>query len=335
MSGLCACAKNEDPKKVVLTSGFAKDEIFKIEDKVCTLPQMMVYLTNVQNQYESVYGNKIWDKEVNGVRLEDNVKEMVLSKMAQVKAINVLADSREVTLSADEQQKVDNATTAYFDSLSKDEIDAMNITKETIGTLYGEYALSLKMYNEIIKDINPEISDDEARTITVEHILIKTYNLDNKGNRIPYTKQAQSDAYTLAKEVLNKAKAGEDFEMLATEYSDDTSITYSFGKGKMDAVFEEAAFNLGTDEISDIVETEYGYHIIKCISTFNKEVTDENKVKIVEERRNEAFSAEYDSFVSTLTKDLNNQVWDSITFTDNPNVKTSDFFEVFDDYWND
>ena len=60
---------------------------------------------------------------------------------------------------------------------------------------------------------------------------------------------------------------------------------------------EEAAFNLGTDEISGIVETEHGYHIIKCISTFDRDETDRNKIKIVEQRRKEVFNEEYSGFV--------------------------------------
>lgn len=46
--------------KVVLTTGFDKDEIFRIETISCTVPEVMVYLTNAQNQYESVYGSEIW-----------------------------------------------------------------------------------------------------------------------------------------------------------------------------------------------------------------------------------------------------------------------------------
>ena len=212
----------------------------------------------------------------------------------------------------------------------------MGIDRNTIKKLYSEYALSEKLYRYIISDINPEISDDEARTITVQHILIKTYNLDEDGNRQDYSTYAKEDAYRRAEEVLKMVREdGADFEEIAAEYSEDNVITYSFGKGEMDAVFENAAFNLGNGEISDIVTTEYGYHIIKCLSTFNREVTDANKVKIVEERRNEAFGDEYDHYVESLTKDLNNELWEQVSFIDDPQVTTSDFFEVFDNVFKD
>jgi len=333
---LCACNKDSDETtKIVLTTGFGKDEIFRIEDMSCTLPEMMVYITNIQNQYESVYGKQIWDTKIDGVSLEDNIKDMALSKMAQVKAINLLAKEHGISLDERDHAMIMQATDAYYSSLNEKEIELMGIDKEVIRTLYEEYALSEKLYQYTIRDINPEISDDEARTITVDHILIKTYNLDENGERVPYTAYSKNIAYEKATELLERIKAGEDFGRLAMEYSDDPNVTYSFGKGEMDAVFETASFNLGKDEISDIVETEYGYHIIKCVSTFNREVTDANKIKIVDVRKNEAFSKEYDDYVVNLTKNLNNELWDSVSFIDDPGVTTSNFFEVFDDYWSE
>lgn len=332
---LSACKfVSEDTPKIIITTGFEKDELFKIEDITCTLPEMMVYLTNIQNQYETVYGKRIWQTNIDGVSLEDNIKDMALSKMAQVKAINILSRKYAVALEAKEEASIEKATDTYFSSLNETEIALMGIDRDVIYGLYREYAISEKLYQKIIEDVNPEISDDEARTITVEHILIKTYNLDEDGNRIEYTEYSKEQAYNKAKEALQRAKEGENFETLCQEYSDDDTMTYSFSKGEMDAVFENTAFNLGNDEISDIVRTEYGYHIIKCISTFDREETDANKENIVEKRREEAFSNEYNEFAETITKDINEELWEQVEFINDERVTTSDFFEIFDECWN-
>ncbi len=319
--------------KVVLTTGFEKDEIFRIETNSCTLPELMVYLTTIQNRYESVYGSEIWETKADGVTLEENVKDIALAQIAQIKTMNLMAEKYEVKLNDEEEARAENAAKAYFETLGEREIELMGVTEKTILSLYKELARAEKMYQYTIKDINPEISDDEARTITVQHILIKTYALDGTGKKIEYTDEAKKKAYSRAVEAMGLAKSGEDFDALIRRYSEDDKTTYSFGKGEMEEAFETAAFNLGTGEISDVVETEFGYHIIKCISTFDKEETDANKIKIVEQRREEAFGQEYDAYVETLTRNLNEELWDTVNFIHDDHVNTQSFFEVYTEYF--
>lgn len=331
---LGGCSMPDKDTKIVLTTGFADDEIFRIETMSCYVPEVMVYLTNVQNQYESVYGSEIWNADLNGVSLEENVKETVIAQIAQIKSMNLLAQQYEVALEEEELKLVSMAAKKYFDSLSDKERQAMGVTEETIAQLYSEYALAHKVYEYIIKDINPEISDDEARTITVQHILIKTYALDGTGKKIEYSQESKADARQEAEEILALARQEDsDFEELLLEYSEGEVGNLSFGKGEKEQAFEEVAFNLEKGEISDIVETEYGYHIIKCINTFNREETDANKIKIVEKKREEVFGQEYDAFVSTLTRDLNSELWESISLLHNEEITTHSFFEIYNQYF--
>ncbi len=328
------CGEWDENTRLVLTTGFKKDEIFRIETMSCTLPEALVYLTNIQEQYESVYGKEIWETDLNGVTLEENVKETVLAQLAQVKTMNLLAASHGVSLDDEEMGMVQAAAQAYYSSLNDAEIRSMRVTEQTIEHLYAEFALANKVYEYIIKDINPEISDDEARTITVQHILIKTYTLDEAGNKISYTGEAREDAKRRAREVLELAREeGSDFEELVLTYSEGDPGTWSFGKGEMGAEFEHIAFNLETGEISDVIETEAGYHILKCISTFNREETDANKIKIVEKRRKEVFGQEYDVFVSTLARTLNESLWERVTLIRDDEVKTKDFFDIYNQYF--
>lgn len=325
-------ANNTDGVKVVLTTGLNKDEVFRIETSSCTLPEIMVYLTNIQNQYESAYGEEIWNINLGDITLEQNVKDIAIAQIAQIKTMNLMALRYQVDLTDEEKAQAANAAKFYYSSLNEKEIEAMGVDEDVITKLYSEYALAEKVYQYIIKDINPEISDDEARTITVQHVLLKTYALDGTGKKIEYTQKAREEACDTAYEVWRKAVDGEDFDELIRHYSEDEKSTYSFGKGEMDPEFEKAAFNLATGEISDVIETEYGYHVIKCISTFDKEETDSNKVKIVEQRKEEVFGQEYDDFVDTLTRRLNEELWESVRFIHDEEVNTMNFFDVYEEY---
>jgi hypothetical protein len=72
-----------------------------------------------------------------------------------------------------------------------------------------------------------------------------------------------------AREILLRVRSGEDFAQLARKYSEDVSAHLggdigTIGRGKMVKEFEDAVFRLKAGEVSEIVRTPYGFHIIKC-----------------------------------------------------------------------
>lgn len=321
---LTACG---DGSRIIFTGGMGKNEVFRIGSSVCTVPEMMVYLANTRNQYEKVYGPEVWKISLDGVTLEENVKETVLAKIAQIKTMYLLAQSREIVLEEGENRRVEQAAAEYYNSLNETERELIGADEATIEQLYREYALADKVYRDIIQDVNPEISDDEARTITVQHILFRTGGAGDSG-------PGKETVYEQACQVYQMAVDGEhDFVDLASRYSEDMVTTISFGKGEMDGAFEEAAFALETGEVSQVVETKDGYEIIKCISTFDKGQTDANKLEIVEERRRQVFGQEYNVFVDTLARQLNTEVWEEMALPEDEEVTTSVFFDIFARYF--
>ena len=62
--------------KIILHTGFSHDEVFRIEHMNCTLPELMMYLSATQSRYENVYGKQIWETNLEGVTLEENMKEI-------------------------------------------------------------------------------------------------------------------------------------------------------------------------------------------------------------------------------------------------------------------
>ena len=333
---LTGCDAESLTRKVVFTTGFSDNEVFRIEDSVCSLQEVMVYFINTRNGYESTFGSEIWSAETDDGTIESKLKDSVLSKTAQIKTMNLLAVEDGIELTEEEQGKVAEAASVYYESLSEADIAAMKGAElSTITKVYEEYTLADKLYDYIIRDINPEISDDEARTITVEQIFLKTYSLDASGEKVTYSDSEKAAVLTKLKSIKSTLLEGTSFEELMAEYNEADEGTISFGKGEMEEIYEETAFNLGTDEVSDIIETSEGYVLIKCISTFNRQETENNKVRIVEERKKEAFGERYDAFAATLTKELNQELWDSITVSAEEGATTSNLWEVYREYFPD
>ncbi len=306
--------------QIVLTTGFAKDEVFRIGKSSCYVNEFMVYLTNIQNRYEEVYGSQIWSVSSNDVSMESRVKDTVAARIAQVKTMNLLAEEYQVTLTEDEEEQVIYAAKEYFDSLTEAESLAMGVTEEQIAQMYREYLITHKVYIYIIRDINPEISDDEARNVTVNWIFLRSPEED-------------TEKKALASDIINRLNQGEDFYTLASAYSDDSVITHTFGKGAIDAEVEECAFNLSVNEVSEVVKGEEGYYVLQCMNTLDRQETDANKEKIVTQRKKEAFNQVYGSFAEGQVRQLNHEVWENIEMIHDEQIVTSSFFDIYEKYF--
>lgn len=328
---LSAGCKSDKP--VVLTAGLKDNQIFQIDKSFGLRPEVMVYLTNIQNTYEKVYGPEIWNTSTDEAPLEESLKDTVLARISRVKVMTLLAKRENVTLTNNQKTQVSNAANEYYASLNDTEKELLGIDRDTIEAMYTDMALADAVYEHLISDVNPEISDDEARTITVSHILIKTYHTDLKGNVTKFSESLKADAYERAKNVKKLLDEGEDFDTLVITYNEDSQSVYSFRRGQTDEDYEAVAFELANDEISDIVETKYGYYIIKCISTSDKTQTESNKEEILKERRDAVFNSEYENFLGTLVGQLNEEKWNEISLIHDPNVTTSDFFDIYDKYF--
>jgi len=98
--------------------------------------------------------------------------------------------------------------------------------------------------------------------IRASHILISHSGAPKTG-----ATRSQDEAKALAEEIQGKLESGESFEEIAKAYSDCPSSQKGgdlgfFPKGQMVKPFEEAAFGLEAGDVSGIVETQFGYHII-------------------------------------------------------------------------
>jgi parvulin-like peptidyl-prolyl isomerase len=150
--------------------------------------------------------------------------------------------------------------------------------------------------------------------VRASHILLLTQDPETH-QPLPADKKAEIKKKM--EDILKQAKSGADFAELAKKYTEDpgskeTGGEYTFPRGKMQKEFEDTAFSLKTNEISDIIETTYGYHIIKLSEKIPAKKVDFDKVKegIKDHLIQLAFSKQVPGFTAKLVKDANIQILD-------------------------
>lgn len=238
------------------------------------------YATSQLEQYYSYSGNKTdyTDSSTTDIILKD-------AKNAAVEQHVILAKAAELGITADEDEVNDviknyisqycgeDGTEEDFAELIKDSYATVDTFKTMVRSnlLYGQ--IINKLYGENGKDVTDEQVKDYAEEndyITATHILLLT--TDDEGNPISEKEQAklkeQAEGFVKElKKIKDNDKRLERFNELKAEYCQDTGKEsfpdgYCFTKGAMVDQFDSAARELKSYEVSDVVQSDYGFHVI-------------------------------------------------------------------------
>jgi len=302
---------------VLNMNSVGRNHVFSINGNKCTKEEARLYLCNYQNIYGSAYGLNLWDYDYSkieeGASLEDYVKDVTLSELANIMCMEQLAKQQELTLTEEELQKVNAAADEYYKSLSRKEISYIGLDKNELRSFYEKYAIAQKLYNSLTQGINEEVSDDEARVIRIQQIYVKSEET--------------------ATQVQQKLANGEKFDSLASNYNEAGVIERNLARGEYPEVVDNVVFHLDNGEESGMITTEQGYYFIKCLNKFDEELTEANKENIIVKRRKEQFDDKYIEFVETSQFELNERVWDDIKVDTSGDITTQSFFEVYEKYF--
>ncbi|MCV9886941.1 peptidylprolyl isomerase [Metabacillus halosaccharovorans] len=262
---------------------------------------VFIFLSTRSDVVAKVGGESLTKDDLYTFFVEQN-GEAALDTLITKNLINQEVEKEKITVSSKE---IDAELQELIDSYGGEETFEQQLTSS--GLTQDDIKEDIEVNLKIEKLLEPQIG------ITEEEM--QTYFDENKDS-FAQTKQVKASHILVedeetAKEVKEKLDNGEDFAELAKEYSTDTASAESggdlgfFGEGSMVAEFEEAAFSMKVDEISDPVKSDYGYHIIKVTDT--KEAAEANFEKSKEEIKgillDEKMTTEYPTWLEEKQKE--------------------------------
>ncbi len=258
-----------------------RDIYAKIGSTVIKNSELNSRIEAVKNQYKS-YGIDPEDEQYKSIfeSIIESVKDELINQAIfeeYAKRNNIKPTDEEIKARVDKE--IENIKSGF-----KSEEEYQNAVKQS--RFKTEEALREELKKYVIPDIleakalqevysQIKITDEDAlkyfnevTQVRARHILIKVdENADEKT-----VEEKKKLAESIRQRILN----GEDFAKLAKEYSEDEGTKDKggdlgfFGKGQMVQEFENAAFSLKPGEISELVKTKYGFHIIQVLETKTK-----------------------------------------------------------------
>jgi peptidyl-prolyl cis-trans isomerase C len=252
-------------------------------------------------------GRQVDEKEMASLKqkvINDLIDRELLKQEAQKRGIK--ADDAEVNAQMDAAKK--NTTPENFQNSLKQ----ANMTEASLKDYFASQFAIRKLIEQDVSskivvtpeeakafyDSNPDLFKT-PEMVRASHILVK---VDKDASA-----EDKAKALEKTKGIQKRIQGGEDFAAVAKEVSDCPSKEKGgdldfFQKGQMVPAFENAAFSLKPGETSDIVETEFGYHIIKV--TDRKEpgklTFEEIKPRIEQHLRSEKMSQEIPKYIETI-----------------------------------
>ena len=239
----------------------------------------------------------------------DEILRKLIDQLVEYTALKQEAQSRSIAVADDEieQQIAAMKKQSGTDEGFKKELAERQMTLDRLRADVRVQLAITKMMDAQLATAKP-ITDADAKefydknpdqfkrgeSVRASHVLIRVS--DQASDEEKKKARARIDA------VLKRAQAGEDFATLAREHSQDGSAGNGgdlgyFTKGQMVPPFDEAAFSLKPNEISGVVTTQFGYHVIKVVDRKPggivplEEIADNLKRMLTERKRQETAQA--------------------------------------------
>lgn len=245
--------------------------------------------------------NQINQMRSTGVREELLVPREVLNNMVDHRVM--IQKARELKITVDETA-IRNYADRYMgqikaqypnDAAFQADLRKMNTTERDLRAYFIEQITDSALSEQLVeKHISAKVRVDEAEIrafyeASKDSMAVKPVSWDLRMILREIGPSEESEAAILSEiqSLQSRASRGEDFATLATEFSDCPSSQQGgdlgfFKRGMMVKPFEDAAFELGIGEVSKVVQTQFGYHIIKVTDKKEGEVRASHILKMIQ-----------------------------------------------------
>lgn len=279
-------------------------------------PELMLIVATERNRYQQIYSEQIWNTVVSedGTTFQEYLLEQIQMFSKDLLILGAMAEEYDISLENGETEQLRRLAKDYYSQLSDGDKAYTGAKEEDVFALYQAYCLASKTVNELTKDADLEISDNDAKVIEVLQIVL----------------QDQETARETAGRVMEE---GADFAAIARSVSCEEEIQKKLGRGEAGPLLEEGAFSLAAGEISPVIQEGGRFYILKCLNDYDQEATAKRKEELSLLRKDRAFRTIYQEFLEQHPVTVSDQVWEDIRCETQADTTTTNLFELYQEYF--
>jgi foldase protein PrsA len=299
--------------------GLNSKQMLEIDKLVCSTPEFKLVLMNNANQYKKDFGNVTdWKTEVEqDITLEEFVLNKTKEEISLKYALSAMAQKQNVSLTMQEQSNIQKAAQSYYSELSSQEKEYTGATTENIEALYTNYLLADKIYDSMTANIGENVSDEEARVMTIQYIHMTT------------AKTKEKKILSTMKEITDLVNGGyQEFSKEAKQYSEDELVEKIIKKNEATAKYEQEAFKLSDKQISGVIADGDDYYLVYCKESYMKNETEQNRKDLIEQKKEAYFKEEYDAFIESADLEFNDKVFKKLELPNDDNINNTSLLSV-------
>lgn len=276
-----------------------------------------------ETYYGSLFGEDMWSQSFDGTTtFGDSTREGVLEELKQMYIINQHAAEYNVSLSEEDNKKIEETAAKFMKDNSSDAKTAMGADEEQIKKFLSLYTVQSRVMNAILEGVDREVSDEEAAQKTISYVVLSAEGeADEEGNTAEPTEEELANKKAEATKLSEDSIASGDFEATVTNAGLTSSKTsYKNAEDEdasLDSAVLAAADELSDGETSDVIETEDGFYVVNMVSTFDKDATETRKAEIISERESEYFENLYSGWEEASEITINEKTWAKVQFDGN------------------
>ncbi len=278
---------------ILLLAALAVLQAELVDKIIARVGNDIILLSDLTRQIKQVESSGYYQGEVKGI---DVLNQMIDSRLIVQKAkeLNYTVDESKVQSEAEASLKQLRSKYASEEEFRR-ELKQMKLSAGEIQKFYEdairERELTRQFYQKLIA-VKINVSDKEMREFYLEHkdsLAVKpvTWNIGMLLRQVNPSEETEQAKLREIKAIQERLRSGESFASLAETESDCPSSAQGgdlgfVTQGMMVKPFEDAAFALKVGEVSDVVKTQYGFHLIKLEETRNEEIRVRHILRLVE-----------------------------------------------------